>query len=174
MKTIHKFLQQKINLKPAKKIKSCTLSKKKKKKERKKRYVYFLYKSNRGCWGLWYLSLRKVKFFYTVLLNTNLRLKEIYHTWYLKSKENLLKGHPLLRYNQDIDQRGVRLFSFNNASDLNTDVMTAPTTEINLYIKNVHNQDNKNYFLKRGRDLEKIFPQERKLLQYENKKKSNH
>ena len=103
-------------------------------------------------------------------MNTNLRLKEIYHTWYLKSKENLLKGHPLLRYNQDIDQRGVRLFSFNNASDLNTDEMTAPTTEINLYIKNVHNQDNKNYFLKRGRDLEKIFPQERKLLQYENKK----
>ena len=51
--------------------------------------------------------------------------------------------------------------------------MTAPATEINLYIKNVHNQD-KNYFLKRGRDLEKIFPQERKLLQYENKKKSNH
>ena len=35
MKTIHKFLQQKINLKPAKKIKSCTLSKKKKKKEKK-------------------------------------------------------------------------------------------------------------------------------------------
>ena len=32
MKTIHKFLQQKINLKPAKKIKSCTLSKKNKKK----------------------------------------------------------------------------------------------------------------------------------------------
>ena len=81
-------------------------------------------------------------------MNTNLRLKEIYYTWYLISKENLLKGHPLLTYNQDIDQRGVRLLYFNNASgDLNTDEMIAPRTEINLYIKSVNNQDNKNYFL---------------------------
>ena len=149
------------------------MSKKKKKKEKKNGTFtsYINQTEDAGDCGIYHY----VKWnFFTLLLNTNLRLKEIYHTWYLKSKENLLKGHPLLRYNQDIDQRGVRLFSFNNASDLNTDEMTAPTTEINLYIKNVHNQDNKNYFLKRGRDLEKIFPQERKLLQYENKKKSNH
>ena len=54
MKTIQKFLQQKLNLKPEKKIKSCTLS--------EKRYVYFLYKSNRGSWESWYLSLCKRKF----------------------------------------------------------------------------------------------------------------
>ena len=48
--------------------------------------------------------------------------------------------------------------------------MIAPRTEINLYIKNVNNQDNKNYFLERERDFEKIFPQGRNLLEYENKK----
>ena len=50
------------------------------------------------------------------------------------------------------------------------DEMIAPRTEINLYIKNVNNQDNKNYFLERERDFEKIFPQGRNLLEYENKK----
>ena len=50
------------------------------------------------------------KSFYNVLLNTNPRLKEMYYTWYLISRENLTAEHPLLTYNQDIDQRGVRLF----------------------------------------------------------------
>ena len=48
--------------------------------------------------------------------------------------------------------------------------MIAPWTEIDLYIKNVNNEDNKNYFLERKRDFEKIFLQERKLLEYENTK----
>ena len=48
--------------------------------------------------------------------------------------------------------------------------MIAPRTEINLYIKNANNQDNKNYFLQRERDFEKIFPQGRNILEYENKK----
>ena len=53
-------------------------------------------------------------------------------------------------YNQNIDQRGVRPFYFNNISgNLNTDEMIAPRTEIDLYIKNVNNQDNKVYFLER-------------------------
>ena len=43
--------------------------------------------------------------------------------------------------------------------------MIAPRTKIDLYIKNVNNQDNKNYL-----DFEKLFPQERKLLEYENTK----
>ena len=91
-------------------------------------------------------------------MNTNLCLKEIYHNWYLISKENLLKEHPLLRYDQGIDQRGVRLFYLNNVSgDLDMDEMIAPRTEINLYIKNVNNQDNKNYFLERERDFQKYF-----------------
>ena len=50
------------------------------------------------------------------------------------------------------------------------DEMIAPRTEINLYIKNANNQDNKNYFLQRERDFEKIFPQGRNILEYENKK----
>ena len=88
--------------------------------------------------------------FYNILLNTNLSLKEIYHTWYLISKEKLLKEHSLLRYNQDNDQRGVRYYFNNVTGDLDMDEMIAPRTEINLYIKNVNNQD-KNYFLKRER-----------------------
>ena len=48
--------------------------------------------------------------------------------------------------------------------------MIPPRTEVDLYIKNINNQDDKNYFLERGRDFEKIFPQERKLLEYENAK----
>ena len=65
--------------------------------------------------------------FYNVLLNTNPHLKEIYHTWYLISRKNLTEEQPLLTYNQDIDQGGVRLFYFKNVSgDLNTDEMTAP------------------------------------------------
>ena len=109
--------------------------------------------------------------FYNVLLNTNPCLKEIYHTWYLISRENLTEEHPLLMYNQDIDQRGVRLFYFNNVSgDLNMDEMIAPRTEIDLCIKNVNNQDNKNYFSERERDFEKIFLQERNPLEYENTK----
>ena len=55
----------------------------------------------------------------------------------------------------------MRLFYFSNVSDnLNTDEMIPPRTEIDLYIKNINNQDDKNYFLERGRDFEKIFPQE--------------
>ena len=74
-------------------------------------------------------------------------------------------------YNQDIDQRGVRLFYFNNVSgDLNMDEMIALRTEIDLCIKNVNNQDNKNYFSERERDFEKIFLQERNPLEYENTK----
>ena len=62
------------------------------------------------------------------------------------------------------------LFYFNNVSrDLNTDEMIAPRTEIKLYIKNINDQDNKSYLLERERDLEKIFLQERNLLEYENK-----
>ena len=80
-------------------------------------------------------------------------------------------GHPIVKYNQDVGQRGARFLWFNNVSgDLNTDEMIAPRTEINLCIKNVNNQDSKNYFLERERDFEKIFPQERNLLEYENKK----
>ena len=48
--------------------------------------------------------------------------------------------------------------------------MIPPRTEVDLYIKNINNQDDKNYFLERGRYFEKIFPQERKLLEYENTK----
>ena len=48
--------------------------------------------------------------------------------------------------------------------------MISPRTVVDLYIKNINNQDDKNYFLERGRDFEKIFPQERKLLEYENTK----
>ena len=48
--------------------------------------------------------------------------------------------------------------------------MIPPRTVVDLYIKNINNQDDKNYFLERGRDFEKIFPQERKLLEYENTK----
>ena len=74
-------------------------------------------------------------------------------------------------YNQDVDQRGVRLFYFNNVSgDLNMDEMIAPRMEIDLCIKNVNNQHNKNYFSERERDFEKIFLQERNPLEYENTK----
>ena len=48
--------------------------------------------------------------------------------------------------------------------------MNALIMEIDLYIKNVNNQDNKNYFLKRERDFEKIFLHKRKLLEYVNTK----
>ena len=45
------------------------------------------------------------------------------------SKENLLMGHPMVKYNQDVDQRGMRLFYFNNVSGaLNMDEMIAPRT----------------------------------------------
>ena len=63
------------------------------------------------------------------------------------------------------------LFYFNNVSgNLNTNEINALIMEIDLYIKNVNNQDNKNYFLKRERDFEKIFLLERKLLEYVNTK----
>ena len=39
-----------------------------------------------------------------------------------------------------------------------------------MCIKDVNNQDNKSYFLERERDFEKIFSQERNLLEYGNKK----
>ena len=39
-------------------------------------------------------------------------------------------------YNQNVDQRGVRLFYFNNVcGDLITDEMIAPRTEIKLYMQ---------------------------------------
>ena len=96
----------------------------------KKRYVYFLYKPNRDAenQGVYHYVSES---FYTVLWNPNLPLEEIYHT-----KENLLKGHLIVMYNQNVDQRGVRLFYFNNVcGDLITDEMIAPRTEIKLYMQ---------------------------------------
>ena len=65
---------------------------------------------------------------------------------------------PSLNLQSRIDQRGTKLFYFNNVSgDLNTDEMIALRTEIDLYLRNVNNRDNKNYFLERERDFEKYF-----------------
>ena len=71
MKTIQKFLQQKINLKLEKKIKSYTLSKK------NGTFTSYINQiEDAGNHGIYhYIS----ESFYTVLLNTNLCLKEIYH-----------------------------------------------------------------------------------------------
>ena len=51
----------------------------KKNKITKKRYVYFLHKSNRGCWELWYLSLRKRKILYCTIEYKSTSQRNILH-----------------------------------------------------------------------------------------------
>ena len=82
--------------------------------------------------------------FYLLLVNTNKRLNEIYNTWYLILQTHLLDGHQ-------------------------TSIIV-PREEIKLFIKNVNNPENKNYFSERVRDFKKIFPDEKKVLEYKEQK----
>ena len=53
---------------------------------------------------------------------------------------------------------------------LELEEIIAPRDKIKLFIKKVNNPENKNYFSERLRDLEKIFPDEEKILEYDKQK----
>ena len=104
-------------------------------------------------------------------MNTNKRLNEIYNTWYLILQTHLLDGHQTSKNVETIDQRGVRLFYCKSVLGLlDLEEIIAPREEIKLFIKNVNNPENKNYFSERVRDFKKIFPDEKKNLEYKEQK----
>ena len=100
-------------------------------------------------------------------MNTNKRLNEIYNTWYLILQTHLLDGHQTSKNVETIDQRGVKLFYCKSGLGLlDLEEIIAPREEIKIFIKNVNNPENKNYFSERVRDFKKIFPDEKKFLEY--------
>ena len=103
---------------------------------------------------------------YQLLKETNSRLNDLYNTWYLISKSNLQKGHPVPKnIKSTIDPVGIRLFHANlDKRYQGIDQIIAPREEINFYIKNSNNPYNRNYFSERIRIFEKIFPSEEKIL----------
>ena len=106
--------------------------------------------------------------FYQLLKETNTQLNDLYNMWYLISKLNFQKGHPVAKnIKSTIGPVGIRLF-YPNLDQGYQDIeqLIAPREEINLYIKNSNNQYNKNCFSERIRIFEKIFPSEEKILQY--------
>ena len=88
------------------------------------------------------------------------------------SQTHLLVGHQISNNVENIDQRGVRLFNCKSELELlDLEEIIAPREEIKLFIKNTNNAENKNYFLERARDLEKIFPDKKNFWNTTNKKK---
>ena len=106
--------------------------------------------------------------FYHLLKETNSRLNDLYNTWYLISKSNFGKGHPVAKnIKSTIDPVGTKLFYANLEQGYQDfDQIIAPREEINLYIKNSNSPYNRNCFSERIRIFEKIFPSEEKILQY--------
>ena len=92
----------------------------------------------------------------------------MYNTWYLISKSNFQKGHPVPKnIKSTIDPVGIRLSHANlDQGYKDIDQVIALREEINFYIKNSNNPYNRNYFSERTRIFEKIFPSEEKILQY--------
>ena len=69
--------------------------------------------------------------FYSLLVNTNKRLKEIYSTWYLISQTHLLDGHQISSNVENIDQRVVRLlYCKSGLGLLDLEEIIAPIEEI--------------------------------------------
>ena len=69
--------------------------------------------------------------FYSLLVNTNKRLKEIYSTWYLISQTHLLDGHQISNNVENIDQRVVRLlYCKSGLGLLDLEEIIAPIEEI--------------------------------------------
>ena len=107
--------------------------------------------------------------FYQLLKETNNRLNELYNTWYLISKSNFQKGHPVPKnIKSTIDPVGIRLFHANlDQGYQDIDQIIAPREEkIPILHKNSSNPYNRNYFSKRIRIFKKILPSEEKILQY--------
>ena len=106
--------------------------------------------------------------FYQLLKETDSRLNDLYNTWYLISKSNFQKGHPVTEnIKSTIDPVGRRLFYTNlDQGYEDIDQIIASREEINLYIKNSNNPYNRNCFSERIRIFGKIFPSEEKILQY--------
>ena len=106
--------------------------------------------------------------FYQLLKETNSRLNDLYNTWYLISKSNFQKGHPVAKIiKSTIDPVGIRLFYANlDQRYQDTKQIIAHREEINLYIKISNNSYNRNCFSERIGIFEKIFPSEEKILQY--------
>ena len=107
-----------------------------------------------GPYGLYhYISMT----FYQLLKETNTQLNDLYNMWYLISKLNFQKGHPVAKnIKSTIGPVGIRLF-YPNLDQGYQDIeqLIAPREEINLYIKNSNNQYNKNCFSERIRIFEK-------------------
>ena len=106
--------------------------------------------------------------FYQLLKETNSRLNDLYNTWYLISKSDFQKGHPVAKnIKSTIDPVGIRLFYANlDQGYQDIEQIIAHREEINLYIKISNNSYNRNCFSERIGISEKIFPSEEKILQY--------
>ena len=88
------------------------------------------------------------------------------------SQTHLLGGHQISNNVGNIDQRGVSLFYCKSGPGLlDLEEIIAPRDEIKLVIKTVNNPENKNYFSENVRDFEKIFPDEEKILEYDEQNK---
>ena len=99
------------------------------------------------------------------LKETNNWLNDLYNTWYLISKSNFQKGHPVPKnIKLTIDPVGIRLFYANfDQGYKDIDQIIAPREEINLYIKNSNNPYNRNYFSERIRNFTKYFQVKKKF-----------
>ena len=85
---------------------------------------------------------------------------------------HILEGNQISINVENIDQRGSRLFYCKSGEGLlDLEEVIAPKKEIKLFIKNVNNPENKNYFSERVRNFEKMFPDEQKTLEYDGQKK---
>ena len=83
------------------------------------------------------------------------------------SRTHLLDGHQISNNVENIDQGGVMLFYCKSGLGLlDLEEIIAPREEIKLFMKKVNNPESKNYFSERVRDFEKIFPDEKKILEY--------
>ena len=104
--------------------------------------------------------------FYQLLKETNSWLNDLYNTWYLISKSNFQKGHPVPKnIKLTIDLVGIRLFYANfDQGYKDIDQIIAPREEKNLYIKNFNNPYNRNYFSERIRNFKKYFQVKKKFF----------
>ena len=100
------------------------------------------------------------------LKETNSWLNDLYNTWYLISKSNFQKGHPVPKnIKLTIDLVGIRLFYANfDQGYKDIDQIIAPREEKNLYIKNFNNPYNRNYFSERIRNFKKYFQVKKKFF----------
>ena len=90
-------------------------------------------------------------------------------------KNTLLNRHLIhknFRSTEHIDQRGIRLFYCRFGQGYqNLHKILAPKEEIEIFSRNINNPDNRNFFFQRIRNFVNIFPDEEKIIEYQEQKK---